>query len=105
MKLIYVIVRDVDSGQVMRGLNKKGFYVTKLASTGGFLKEGNTTLMIGTETSKVDEVIEIVKKECGPRQQVVYNPSESVEFTSMQVLVNIGGATIFVMDVERFEQI
>jgi uncharacterized protein YaaQ len=36
---------------------------------------------------------------------VVYNPSESVEFTSMQVLVNIGGATIFVMDVERFEQI
>ena len=85
MKLIYVIVREVDSGQVMRGLNKKGFYVTKLASTGGFLKEGNTTLMIGTETSKVDEVIEIVKKECGPRQQVVYNPSESVEFTSMQV--------------------
>ena len=60
MKLIYVIVRDVDSGQVMRGLNKKGFYVTKLASTGGFLKEGNTTLMIGTEVAKVDEVVEIV---------------------------------------------
>ncbi len=105
MKLIYVIVRDVDSGQVMRGLNKKGFYVTKLASTGGFLKEGNTTLMIGTEVAKVDEVVEIVKKECGARQQVAYSPAESAEFASMQVLVNVGGATIFVVDVDRYEQI
>jgi uncharacterized protein YaaQ len=105
MKLIYVIVRDVDSGQVMRGLNKKGFYVTKLATTGGFLKEGNTTLMIGTEVEKVEEVIGVIKKECGPRQQVAYSPSESAEFASMQVLVNVGGATIFVVDVDRYEQI
>lgn len=105
MKLIYVIVRNVDSSRVMEGLNKKGFYVTKLASTGGFLREGNTTLMIGTEEEKVDEVIDVVKKECGPRQQIISNPVGPAEYTSMQVLVNVGGATIFVMDVDRFEKI
>ncbi|MFU0828550.1 MAG: Transcriptional regulator [Lachnoclostridium sp.] len=105
MKLILVIVRNIDSSRVMEGLNKHGFYVTKLASTGGFLREGNTTLMIGTEEEKVDEVIDIVKKECGPRQQIISNPVGPAEYTSMQVLVNVGGATIFVLDVDRFEKI
>lgn len=105
MKLILVIVRNIDSSRVMEGLNKHGFYVTKLAYTGGFLREGNTTLMIGTEEEKVDEVIDIVKKECGPRQQIISNPVGPAEYTSMQVLVNVGGATIFVLDVDRFEKI
>jgi uncharacterized protein YaaQ len=105
MKLVYVIVRNADSGLVTESLNKKGFYVTKLASTGGFLREGNTTLMIGTEEDKVEEVIGIVKKDCGPRRQIVSNPVGPAEFTSMQVMVNVGGAIIFVTDVERFERI
>lgn len=105
MKLIYVIIRNTDSSQVMESLNRKGFYVTKLASTGSFLKEGNTTLMIGTDADKVDEVIGIVKKECGPRQQIVSSPVGPAEFVSTQVVVNVGGATIFVMDVDRFERI
>lgn len=105
MKLIYVIVRNVDSTRVTEGLNGKGFYVTKLASTGGFLREGNTTLLIGTEEEKVDEVIELVKKECGPRQQIISNPVGSAEFYSTQVMVNVGGAIIFVTDVDRFERI
>ncbi len=105
MKLIYVIVRNIDSTRVTEGLNAKGFYVTKLASTGGFLREGNTTLLIGTEEEKVDEVIELVKKECGPRQQIISNPVGSAEFYSTQVMVNVGGAIIFVTDVDRFERI
>lgn len=105
MKLIYVIVRNIDSGDVTQALNKKGFYVTKLASTGGFLREGNTTLMIGTEEDKVEEVIQIVKKECGPRKQIISNPVGTVEYTAMNVVVNVGGATIFVMDIDRFEKI
>jgi len=105
MKLILVIVRNIDSSYVTEALNKNGFFVTKLASTGGFLREGNTTLMIGTEEEKVDQVISIVKKECGPRQQVVTNPMGTAEYSSMNVVVNVGGATIFVMDVDRFEKI
>lgn len=105
MKLIYVIVRNIDSSYVTEALNKKGFYVTKLASTGGFLREGNTTLMIGTDEDKVDSVIEIVKKECGPRQQIIPSPMGTSEYAAMNVVVNVGGATIFVMDVDRFVKI
>ncbi len=105
MKLIYVIVRNVDSSYVTEALNKQGFYVTKLASTGGFLREGNTTLMIGTDEDKVDHVIDIVKKECGPRQQIISNPVGAIEYASMNVVVNVGGATIFVTDVDRFIKI
>ncbi|HBI72493.1 MAG TPA: hypothetical protein DEG06_00240 [Lachnospiraceae bacterium] len=105
MKLIYVIVRNNDSSQVTETLNRKGFYVTKMASTGGFLREGNTTLLIGTDEDKVDEVIDIVKKECGPRQQIFMNNMNPGEYSAMNSVVNVGGATIFVMDVERFEKI
>ncbi len=105
MKLVYAIVRNVDSSHVLEELTKKGFYVTKLSSTGGFLREGNTTLMIGTDEDKIDEVIEIVKKEVGPRQQILANPANPPNFNSSQVMVSIGGATIFVTDVERFERI
>ncbi|NLK28094.1 MAG: hypothetical protein GX306_07095 [Clostridiales bacterium] len=105
MKLIYAIVRNNDSAQVTETLNKKGFYVTKMASTGGFLREGNTTLLIGTDEDKVDEVIEIVKRECGPRQQLYLNNITPGDYGAMNSVVNVGGATIFVMDVERFEKI
>jgi len=104
MKLIYVIVRKIDNSYVTETLNKQGFYVTKLASTGGFLREGNTTLMIVTEPEKVDEVIGIVKKECGPRQQIISNSIGTGEYAAMNV-VNVGGATIFVIDVEHYEKI
>lgn len=105
MKLIYVIVRNIDSGDVTQALNKQGFYVTKLASTGGFLREGNTTLMIGTGEDKVEEVIDIVKNTCGPRKQIISNPVGAGEYASMNIVVNVGGATIFVMDIDRFEKI
>ncbi|NLP34235.1 MAG: hypothetical protein GX359_03465 [Clostridiales bacterium] len=104
MKLVYVIVRNNDSSQVIETLNRKGFYVTKMASTGGFLREGNTTLLIGTDEDKLDEVIDIVKKECGPRQQILMNNMSPGDYSAMNSVVNVGGATIFVMDVERFEK-
>lgn len=105
MKLIYVIVRNIDSSHVTEALNKKGYYVTKLASTGGFLREGNTTLMIGTDEEKVDDVVDIVKKECGPRQQILPTPVGTGEYAAMNTVINVGGATIFVMEVDRYEKI
>ncbi|HKL79864.1 MAG TPA: cyclic-di-AMP receptor [Mobilitalea sp.] len=105
MKLVYVIVRNIDSGDVTQALNKQGFYVTKMASTGGFLREGNTTLMIGTDEDKVEVVIDIVKTTCGPRKQIISNPVGFGEYAASNVVVNVGGATIFVMDVDRYEKI
>lgn len=108
MKLIYAIVRNTDGNAVVEGLNMKGFSVTKISTTGGFLRKGNTTLIIGTEEDKVEEVIEIIKNICGPRQRVM--ASTTVLDGMSQgglgaVAVDVGGATIFVLDVEKFEKI
>ncbi len=110
MKLIHAIIQSSDSNNVIELLTKEGFSVTKLATTGGFLRKGNTTLLIVTEESKVKQVIEIVKKECGERKQVKYNLpySENPSMLSgmlVPVTVDVGGATIFVVDVEQFERL
>ncbi len=113
MKLIYAIIRKEDENLVTEELNAKGFSVTRLASTGGFLRRGNTTLMIGTEADRVDEAIGIIKTECGQRRQVVYHTpypsatgagSHVYTGTPIPLPVDAGGATIFVVDVERFEK-
>ena len=110
MKLIYIIVSSDDDDRVMEQLNKHGFSGTKMATTGGFLRSGNTALLVGTEAEKVDKVIEIVKQECGPRQRITANTPPSVGamnsgYVSYPVMVDVGGATIFVMDVEKFIKI
>lgn len=108
MKLIYAIVRDEDGNRVVEALNKEGFSVTKLATTGGFLRSGNTTLIIGIDEEKVDRVIYIIKDRCGERRQIVTTPMPFMgmdSYASMPVTVDVGGATIFVLNVERFEKV
>jgi len=108
MKLIYAIVRNTDGNSVVEGLNMKGFSVTKLATTGGFLRNGNTTLIIGTQENQVEEVIQIIKNVCGPRQRVMANTTGLDGFSQGglgAVSVDVGGATVFVIDVEKFEKI
>ena len=113
MKLIYAIVHSEDGNSVTEELNAKGFIVTKLATTGGFLRRGNVTLMIGTEEEKVTQAIKIIKRECGNREQVQYtmpytdqpNDLPIAGYAASPVTVDVGGATIFVVDVERFEKV
>lgn len=108
MKLIYAIVRNTDGNSVVERLNMKGFSVTKLATTGGFLRNGNTTLIIGTEEEKVDEAISIIKNVCGPRQRVTAGSTIMKGMSQSglgSVSVDIGGATVFVLNVEKFEKI
>lgn len=104
MKLVYAIVKDIDSIDVTKKLNKEGYYVTKLASTGGFLREGNTTLMVVTEGKKVDGLIKIIKEECGPSRQVHAGSmiTSNPDFAPVNTVVNLGGATIVVVNVESF---
>ena len=104
MKLIYAIVSDDDSTVVSKQLTKNGFFATKLASTGGFLMSGNTTFMVCTDDEKVDAVIDVIKANSKKRTQMV--PSSASYgvgmFTSFPVEVQVGGATVFVLDVEQF---
>lgn len=109
MKLVFAVVHDEDGNKLMEELNKNGFSVTKLCSTGGFLKSGNTTLLVGVEKDKVDTVMEIIEKKSKSRKQVI-NSSMSPNgmggmFIPYPVEVVVGGATVFVIDVERFEKI
>jgi uncharacterized protein YaaQ len=108
MKLIIAIVQNEDSYALSDALMEAEFYVTKLSTTGGFLKKNNVTLLIGTEEENVDSVLEIINNMCKNREQIISAPVQlgSVEdlFTSYPLKIKIGGATVFVIDVDRFEK-
>ena len=109
MKMIIAIVHNDDGGRVMGELNKEGFSVTKLATTGGFLRAGNTTLLIVVEDENVNSVIDIIKEKCRSRKQITASPTPSMGAADLYipypVEVEVGGATIFVLNVESFEKI
>ncbi|MBR6872550.1 MAG: cyclic-di-AMP receptor [Ruminococcus sp.] len=107
MKLVYAIVNDDDSYAVTKQLQKLGIRATKLSSTGSFLSRGNTTFMICCRDEQVDDVIETCKSHSRKRKQVVAasTVTENSGGLGQPVEVTIGGATIFVTDIERFEQV
>ena len=104
MKLITAIVNKEDSKNVCNELLKSKFYVTRLATTGGFLMAGNMTLLIGTEEENVDDVIATISEFSRRRTQIVPpSPAFMTEgFISRSVEVTVGGATVFVLDVDKF---
>ncbi len=104
MKLIVAIINNDDCPSVLSELSAKGYGATKLSTSGGFLKAGNSTLLIGTDDEKVDEVIAIIGEFSRKRTQMVTpSPSFMAEgFISRAVEVTVGGATVFVIDVEKF---
>lgn len=108
MKLIIAIINNDDSLYVQSALTEHGYFATKLATSGGFLKKGNTTFFIGTDDEKVDGAIEIIKKHARKRvvKEPTLPPSEIGDFFNpVMVDVAVGGATVFVVDVERFEKL
>jgi uncharacterized protein YaaQ len=88
MKLIIAILRDEDSESISQTLISEGFRVTRIASTGGFLRRGSTTLMIGVDEEKVDPAIEIIRSNC-----------------PLSVEPGLKRATLFVLNVDRFTQL
>jgi len=107
VKMVMAIVNKEDSGNVSSALTREGFSVTKLATTGGFLQAGNTTLLTGVEDDRVDAVIEIIGAHSSRRTQLVpaVTPFDGEMSLSFPIEVTVGGATIFVMPVDRFEKV
>lgn len=107
MKLIMAIINADDAHTVISQLTQKKYSVTRLATTGGFLKTGNTTIIIGVEQDKVDDVLAVINEYSHSRKQTIPSTSELGMgfFPSVPVEIAVGGATVFVMDVERFEKI
>lgn len=68
MKLMIAVIRDVDDEPLTGRLTERGFRITRMASTGGFLRKGNVTFLIGLPDEKVDEVIEVFRQTCSPAE-------------------------------------
>lgn len=106
MKLLVTVVQDKDRNRLQNALMREDFHATKLASTGGFLRSGNTTFLIGTEDERLDEVLELIKEHCSSRKQTAM-PFSTVDgstdgYMMQPVEVEVGGATVFVLDVDQF---
>lgn len=106
MKLLISIVQDADVNFLMDALTENGYRVTRLSTTGGFLKKGNTTLLIGVEEDKLDEVLGIIESNCKRRNTTttIINPSaeSSLLTNTVPVDITVGGATIFILDVDQY---
>ena len=107
MKLMIAIVQDEDAGRLIGELMDHTLGVTKLATTGGFLKSGNTTLLIGLEEERYDECLSLIEKVCKSRKQLATSPvgmnsaSHGI-FNGYPLEVTVGGATVFVLSVDQF---
>lgn len=108
MKLVIAVVQDKDSNRLLNALVKEDFRATKLASTGGFLKAGNTTFLIGIKDEKIPQLLNIIKQNCQAREQLVAPVSplggNAESYVPYPVEVQVGGATVFVVPVEQFVQ-
>jgi uncharacterized protein YaaQ len=109
MKLIIAVVQDEDAQKLISTLMNEGYGVTKLATTGGFLRAGNTTLLIGVEKERLSRALALIDKVCKSRKQIATSPSPVAGTTGVYVPypieVTVGGATVFVVDVEEFRKI
>ena len=108
MKMIIAIVQDEDASRLVSQLMKNGYGVTKLATTGGFLRAGNTTLLMGVDDTKLSSAMDIIEHVCKARKQVASAPTTMSGVSGMYaaasypVEVTVGGATVFVLSVEQF---
>lgn len=107
MKMILAIINQDDANMVTNGLMHEGYSVTKLSTTGGFLRAGNMTILVGVDDDKVKDVIDIIKKHSHSRRQVIPTTSELGMgfYPSMPVEVTVGGATVFVLNIDHFERV
>ena len=108
MKLVVTVIHDRDKHKIAEALVRSNFKFTKLASTGGFLREGNVTFLIGIEESRLDELIGVIKDSCKSRDQYAnFIPPDAGPvgvFMPSPVKIVVGGAILFVLDVEQFER-
>ena len=111
MKLVLAIVQDDDAIDLIEELTDKDYRVTKLATTGGFLKSGNTTLMIGVEEKEVKNLINVIEDVCKRRKEMVPTSTpntigtNSGMYVPYPIEVEVGGASIFVLDVDQFYKV
>ncbi|HVL39229.1 MAG TPA: cyclic-di-AMP receptor [Fimbriimonadaceae bacterium] len=108
MKLVVCIVHNRDKGKITDELIRAGFKFTVIGSTGGFLREGNTTFLIGIDPDEKPSLMKLIAQNCKTREQLVnvmpFEAAPPGAFIPSPVKVPVGGAVVFVLDVEQFER-
>lgn len=109
MKLVIAIVQDEDASHLISTLMENSFSVTKLATTGGFLRAGNTTILTGVDDDKCDTCLRLIEETCKSRKQIASAPvtigGAAGMYAPYPIEVTVGGATVFVLDVEQFVKV
>lgn len=109
MKLVMAIVNSDDSRNLLDRLARRGYSATVTSSAGGFLRIGNTTVFCGVEDTKVEEVLSIIRESCPDRVQYVTPLPPVMEPGEVHIPTpvekHMGGATIFVLNVDHFEKV
>jgi len=109
MKLVVAIVHPEDAGALVDALTDKEYRVTRLYSQGGFLKTSNASIIVGVEETQVEDVISTIRETCHARSQHISPMPPIMEpgefYMPYPVEVEVGGATVFVVPVERFERL
>ena len=106
MKMLITVVQDEDAARLGSGLMNEGCSITKLASTGGLLRSGNTTLLIGVEDDQLEDVLALIKQLTKSRKKKVGSSGEKDEGKrAMGTEVTVGAANVFVLDVENFRHV
>ncbi len=108
MKLIVSIIHSDDAGDLVTALGRAGHQSTIISTTGGFLREGNATVLVGTADDRVEEVLGIIRQNCHARTRYINPLPPIVEPGELHlpqpVEVQVGGAIVFVLNVDRFER-
>ena len=109
MKLVVAIVHGEDADRLVTALTEKEYRVTRLHSQGGFLKQANASVLVGVEEAQVDDVLATIRDKCHSRTQFVSPMPPIMEpgefLVPRPVEVTLGGATVFVLDVARYERL
>ncbi|WP_238055049.1 cyclic-di-AMP receptor [Candidatus Phytoplasma ziziphi] len=107
MKLIIAIISNENANKVQTSLNQENIFNTRLTTKGGFLKETNTTFVIGIKKEKVEKVLDIFRKFSKTKTQLIPNNilNEMSVFAPLSSEVTIGGVTVFILDIEQFLKI
>lgn len=106
MKLLIAIINNDDSHRILNAIGRAGLYATKLSTSGGFLRSGNLTLIMGVEDERVDEALDILRRNCSKREETTTPIPAFADdmISSIPVKITVGGAVVFVLDVDQFHK-
>ena len=108
MKLILAVIQHEDEGALTEAMELEGMSVTRIGSSGGFLRASNVTLMTAVEDQQVKQVMALLGKHCKRRTKKAHPRAPSTQAPERflgAIPVQIGGATVFILSLERVEKI